>query len=87
MFCVSKAFASSFTRSIFAISSSKNSGLYSSPTIFLTQYERVQNGSIRVAPLCRELGISKQTYYNYVKMYVSDINVPELIKNRKGANN
>ena len=57
------------------------------PATFLTQYERVQNGSIRVAPLCRELGISKQTYYNYVKMYVSDVNVPELIKNRKGVNN
>lgn len=53
------------------------------PATFLRQYERVQNGLIRVAPLCRELGISKQTYYNYVKMYVSDINVPELIKNRK----
>lgn len=53
---------------------------------FLAQYERVQNG-VSVAQVCRDLEICKQTYYNYVKMYVSDINVPELIKNRKGANN
>lgn len=53
---------------------------------FLTQYEKVQAGIVSVAQLCRDLEISKQTYYNYVKMYVSDINVPELIKNRKGVN-
>ena len=52
---------------------------------FLAQYERVQNG-VSVAQVCRDLEICKQTYYNYVKMYISDINVPELIKNRKGVN-
>ena len=36
---------------------------------FLAQYERVQNG-VSVAQVCRDLEICKQTYYNYVKMYV-----------------
>lgn len=36
---------------------------------FLAQYERVQNG-VSVAQVCRDLEICKQTYCNYVKMYV-----------------
>ena len=36
---------------------------------FFAQYERVKNGG-SVAQVCRDLEICKQTYYNYVKMYV-----------------
>lgn len=52
---------------------------------FLFQYERVVTGAVGVNALCKELNISKPTYYNLKQKYIveSDLNVPELIRNRK----
>jgi DNA invertase Pin-like site-specific DNA recombinase len=55
---------------------------------FLYHYERVTAGEISVAQLCKDLNIkSRKTFYNLKKRYISefDINVPELIKNRKST--
>lgn len=53
---------------------------------FLYHYERVVAGEISVAQLCKDLNIkSRKTFYNLKNRYISefDINVPELIRNKK----
>ena len=39
---------------------------------FLKQYQRVESGSISVMALCRELGITKPTFYNLKKRYIGE---------------
>lgn len=39
---------------------------------FLKQYERVENESISVSALCRELGITKPTFYNLKRRYIDN---------------
>lgn len=56
-------------------------------SVFLFHFDRIESGEIGVNALCRELKISKPTFYNLKKRYIkdSDLNVKELILNKKST--
>lgn len=56
-------------------------------SVFLFHFDRIESGDIGVNALCKELKISKPTFYNLKQKYIveSDINVPELIKKHRNS--